>query len=218
MGSHWILLWERSRRDTPSLVSRLNPSRTTKTTAGRRQQYTPPRLHHQFNGLHPLQHFHQLTKASGSTAFCVTKSIRLSYICPKFINMPVLQRSDHLKANHLCFNCLAPGHKTAECRSLSRCRSCQGRHHTMVHRDVPTSSAANNAILTAVTHVVSTAAPPSLQSSLTMTSQVLPEGPSGRKLVCRALFSDFDQSSQQSPVATIVCMGHAEVYTMVGPS
>ena len=126
-----------------------------------------------------------------------------TFLCPKFINMPVPQRSDHLKANHLCFNCLAPGHKTAECRSLSRCRSCQGRHHTMVHRDVPTStappSAANNAVSTAVTHAVSTAAPPSLQSSLTITSQVLLEGPSGRKLVCRAL---LDSGSTISLILT----------------
>ena len=126
-----------------------------------------------------------------------------TFLCPKFINMPVLQQSDHLKANHLCFNCLAPGHKTAECRSLSRCRSCQGRHHTMVHRDVPTStappSAANNAVSTAVTHAVSTSAPPSLQSSLTMTSQVLLEGPSGRKLVCRAL---LDSGSTISLIST----------------
>ena len=57
-----------------------------------------------------------------------------TFLCPKFGTMTVSQRAEHLQAHHLCFNCLAPRHKTTECRSLSRCRTCQGKHHTMVHQ------------------------------------------------------------------------------------
>ena len=64
----------------------------------------------------------------------------------------------------------------------------------MVHRDtaVPPPPAA-------ATKAVATTPSPSLQSSLTMTSQVLLEGPAGRKLVVRAL---LDSGSTISLIST----------------
>ena len=41
---------------------------------------------------------------------CVDK--HTLYLCPRFNNMDINQRSEHMKVNRLCFNCLAPGHKT----------------------------------------------------------------------------------------------------------
>ena len=40
--------------------------------------------------------------------------------CVKFNNMTVSQRGEHTRAFRLCYNCLAPGHRTTECRSLAR--------------------------------------------------------------------------------------------------
>ena len=59
------------------------------------------------------------------------------YQCPMFNNMTINQRGDHLRNKRLCYNCLAPGHPTVDCRSIARCRACGGRHHTLVHKDQP---------------------------------------------------------------------------------
>ena len=50
--------------------------------------------------------------------------------CPTFNSMTISQRGDHIRNKRLCYNCLAPGHQTGECRSMARCRACGGRHHT----------------------------------------------------------------------------------------
>ena len=42
---------------------------------------------------------------------------------------------DHSNINHLCFDCMAPGHKTCDCRSSNRCQKCSGSHHTCLHKD-----------------------------------------------------------------------------------
>ena len=116
--------------------------------------------------------------------------------------MPEVHRHEHqpnLKAHNLCFNCLAKGHRTAECRSFSRCRSCQGKHHTMVHRDTVTTTAAPPP--TAASHVATPSLLPSLKPSLTMTSQVLLKGPTGRTLICRTL---LDSGSTNTLISTKV--------------
>ena len=92
------------------------------------------------------------------------------YLCSKFNQMAVPQRSEHLKHHHLCYNCIAPGHKTTECRSLARCKSCQGKHHTMVHRDVATNQTTPTNVSappTAASNMTSTHTHPSIQQSLT---------------------------------------------------
>ena len=57
------------------------------------------------------------------------------YMCAKFNTFTVNQRQEHMKTNHLCHNSFAPGHKTMECRSPARCKVCEAKHHTMVHKD-----------------------------------------------------------------------------------
>ena len=49
--------------------------------------------------------------------------------------MNIQQREDHIRAKNLCSNCLAPGQQGKECRSWARCKSCGGRHHTLIHRN-----------------------------------------------------------------------------------
>lgn len=126
------------------------------------------------------------------------------YQCTIFNGMSIQQRGDHIRALKLCYNCLAPGHHTGECRSTARCRSCGGKHHTLVHRDrssapVTGEVASSNAtpITSAISPMVnvvacdassvSTNEPTALPSCLMMTTQVLVKGPGGRKTVARAL-------------------------------
>ena len=56
--------------------------------------------------------------------------------CSIFSNMSVSQRGDYIRSKKLCYNCLAPGYKTVDCRSVARCRSCGGKHHTLVHENI----------------------------------------------------------------------------------
>ena len=44
----------------------------------------------------------------------------------------VSKRRDILRRDNRCYNCLASGHRVADCRNEGRCRTCQGRHHTAV--------------------------------------------------------------------------------------
>ena len=95
--------------------------------------------------------------------------------------MTVPQRKGHIKSSNLCWNCLRPGHNTADCRSDYRCRVCDGKlvHHNKP--DTPTqppTAAVSTAASQPTAHV---------PSSLLMTSQVLLKGPTGRTLVARAL-------------------------------
>ena len=124
--------------------------------------------------------------------------------CTMFNNMSVHQRGEHIRSKKLCYNCLAPGHQTGECRSLARCRSCGGKHHTLVHRETSSPAvvnvvAAGNTpvpndanppavnVTAAATNSVSNDVPQALPSCLMMTSQVLVKGPDGRQMIARAL-------------------------------
>ena len=120
--------------------------------------------------------------------------------CAKFNNMTVSQRGEHTRAFRLCYNCLAPGHRTAECRSLARSKICGGRHHTLVHRDVVNTTPAVNALV-ASTSAMSSKSSTSIPTSLMMMSQVLVKGPGGRTMVARAL---LDSGASMSLVSSRV--------------
>ena len=57
------------------------------------------------------------------------------YQCSLFNEMTIHQRGDYMRSRRICFNCLAPGHNSTDCRSPARCRACGGKHHTLVHRE-----------------------------------------------------------------------------------
>ena len=94
-----------------------------------------------------------------------------------------------MKSTNLCFNCLGFGHKTRECRSSSRCKMCAKLHHTTLHRETAPSPTTTEAISAADTATVNTVTPEasSPQTNLMMTSQVVLEAPSGKKLIARTL-------------------------------
>ena len=118
------------------------------------------------------------------------------YFCPDFLGKIMQQRQDLVVELRLCRNCLRVGHAAVACRSEYRCRTCKGRHNTVLHYSnsdnsnntnnsdpqVNTSAAAVDAIVTVAGH-----SNKSIPSSLLMTSQVLLTGPSGKSVVARAL-------------------------------
>ena len=109
------------------------------------------------------------------------------YLCPSYKILNVEYRSSHVKTANLCFNCLGYRHKTRDCRSIATCKKCSRMHHTTLHRG--SAPAANSkttppsdAVL--VNTLSSKTAP---QANLMMTSLVVLEAPSGKRLIARAL-------------------------------
>ena len=126
---------------------------------------------------------HVATPSSGFKYECLLCSPEKHplYMCAKFNTFTVNQCQEHLKANHLCHDCLAPGHKTTECRSPARCKVCEANHHTMVHKDV--TSPAQPAVATNALALQSLSIP----DILMMTSQVTLTGLRGKTFLARAL-------------------------------
>nr|XP_029716551.1 uncharacterized protein LOC115259895 [Aedes albopictus] len=52
--------------------------------------------------------------------------------CEEFLKLSPPQRIEKAKSLNLCFNCLSNNHSAAQC-TRSLCRSCQKKHHTLLH-------------------------------------------------------------------------------------
>ncbi len=59
------------------------------------------------------------------------KSIECSSVTKPGERRQVLQRK------HLCFNCTGSGHRASECKSRSKCRVCDGKHHSSICEKPP---------------------------------------------------------------------------------
>ncbi|KAG8176819.1 hypothetical protein JTE90_003447 [Oedothorax gibbosus] len=55
--------------------------------------------------------------------------------CEGFTKLPIQKRLDFVKANNVCFNCLAQFHAYKSCKSKFRCRTCKKPHHTLLHME-----------------------------------------------------------------------------------
>ncbi|KAL7299350.1 hypothetical protein TKK_0007923 [Trichogramma kaykai] len=53
--------------------------------------------------------------------------------CDSFLKLDVSSRRGLVSKEALCLNCLRSQHRARDCTSLFTCRSCQGRHHTLIH-------------------------------------------------------------------------------------
>ena len=65
-----------------------------------------------------------------SCAFCQTSDAL--WKCDKFIKESIENRWNLVRTTKLCFICLGT-HIARECRSKTRCRYCDGRHHSLLH-------------------------------------------------------------------------------------
>jgi len=59
------------------------------------------------------------------------------YRCSSFLGQDQPTRQETVKKVRSCFNCLMEGHSSSNCPSTSRCRTCNGKHHTLLHKSVP---------------------------------------------------------------------------------
>ncbi|XP_024874415.1 uncharacterized protein LOC112456237 [Temnothorax curvispinosus] len=68
------------------------------------------------------------------TAKCpVCKEQHLVFKCLRFLKLSPREKHSTAKTANLCLNCLRAGHGINNCTSTGTCRSCQARHHTLLH-------------------------------------------------------------------------------------
>ena len=119
--------------------------------------------------------------------------------CPSFLNSSVDDRKQHCRRLFLCFNCLASGHSVDNCSSNSRCRQCNGKHHTLLHfvktsPDTPLESKVRPV------HIVSNASmslpvSESGRQVILQSCQAYGHGPKGDSGVIRVLFDSCSNFS-----------------------
>ncbi|XP_075157757.1 uncharacterized protein LOC142231024 [Haematobia irritans] len=63
------------------------------------------------------------------------KESHLISSCYKFLNMDRKNRASILRKFKYCFNCLKIGHMYANCPGPNGCSKCNGKHHTLLHRE-----------------------------------------------------------------------------------
>ena len=55
--------------------------------------------------------------------------------CPVFSELSVDERYSKAEELAVCFSCLEAGHRPEACTSKNPCRTWQGKHHTLLHKD-----------------------------------------------------------------------------------
>lgn len=74
-----------------------------------------------------------LTQHKNTISCPLCKDSHFIYSCKKFIDLPVSNRLSQAKSANLCTNCLRPGHRQSNCTSMYTCKTCQGKHHSLLH-------------------------------------------------------------------------------------
>lgn len=54
-------------------------------------------------------------------------------MCPRFLQLTPYQRYETVERRGYCRNCLARSHLAPDCPSLTACRQCDYRHHSLLH-------------------------------------------------------------------------------------
>ena len=106
--------------------------------------------------------------------------------CSVFVGYDLDKRNQVVRDKRLCLNCLGEGHGCKSCPSRFACRTCSGKHHSLLHRDrdaTPTKAPSISA-MTAAT--VPQNAPSSRQPA-SLYSAIVAFDRGGRKIHARAL-------------------------------
>ena len=70
---------------------------------------------------------------SAENSLCCGWEHRL-YTCPKYNALTIDKKTDFIKAERLCFNCLRCGHRLQDCASASKCKEWNRSLHESLHR------------------------------------------------------------------------------------
>ncbi|XP_055614816.1 uncharacterized protein LOC129761133 [Toxorhynchites rutilus septentrionalis] len=81
---------------------------------------------------------------SRSSACCCCGDQHHLVKCSRFQKMKFNERLQFVNTKRLCSNCFRTGHWVRDCNSKSNCRTCDKRHHTMIHPGFPAGTGMAN--------------------------------------------------------------------------
>jgi len=136
-------LWEQSLSDT--FVPRLcvlfefleQRSRAVAATSSNPTKTKPHR------GEERAHTFHGQSSSSASCQCCNGNNHPM-FKCTKFQSLGTSAKYDLLKKNGACFNCLQQGHSTSSCTNTHRCKTCNKKHHSLLHSEPTTDRNSEN--------------------------------------------------------------------------
>lgn len=70
----------------------------------------------------------------------ICKGEHWAYKCDRLIKTTISERKNIIRSSKLCFNCLRPGHYQRSCTNLRSCKTCNKKHHTLLHEQKPSES------------------------------------------------------------------------------
>ncbi|XP_073949064.1 uncharacterized protein [Choristoneura fumiferana] len=76
--------------------------------------------------------YHATTVTEKSCKLC--QDVHALCHCKQFVKMSPVERSEYVKTQGLCFNCLLPGHSVFFCKQKTSCKLCHRRHHSLLHQ------------------------------------------------------------------------------------
>ncbi|XP_029678572.1 uncharacterized protein LOC115244780 [Formica exsecta] len=152
-----------------------------------------------------------MTASLGVSMVCpLCKSRHFLNHCPDFIAKNPNQRPEVVKRFKRCFNCLSTRHSAQECKSKYTCRSCDKRHHSVLHADSdsvagasavtpPPAPSAQSSMTTVEVDSLSASTKPGINSQVLLaTAWVQIKVASGRSVTVRAL---IDQGSEATLIS-----------------
>lgn len=87
-------------------------------------------------------HNRQMSAPASTCGYCNMSNHSQLFNCLAFKKLLVKDRFNFVKQSKLCINCLSAKHSTSYCKSLNTCNVCHKNHHSLLHFDTETGSAA----------------------------------------------------------------------------
>ena len=141
-----------------------------------------------------VQSFHG---QSNSKCKCCQGDFHPFYKCSKFLSLGISARYDLLKKNNCCFNCLNENHSSKSCSNLHRCRQCNQKHHSLLHKESNSQAQSNDEVKSCPasisSHHSSNDSSPTQGLLVTAITQV--EGKNGHHQLCRAFLDSGSTAS-----------------------
>ncbi|XP_077269937.1 uncharacterized protein LOC143901462 isoform X2 [Temnothorax americanus] len=76
---------------------------------------------------------------SNTYACVICKGKHIIIKCPKYLDETIAQKLALITKHKLCYNCLG-NHRISNCKVAKRCKKCDRKHHTTIHKEETSSS------------------------------------------------------------------------------
>ncbi|CAI6367084.1 unnamed protein product [Macrosiphum euphorbiae] len=129
------------------------------------------------------------------------------YKCEKFKGLTTSARFQLVKSNNMCSNCLSGSHTASTCPSKYSCRTCSGKHHSLLHFESRKRQAGTNPINHAPAVPSSSAAPVGNLPSTDDTSFVGTVSSGNLSVLGTAVIRMCNQQGQWVPVRALIDCG-----------